>query len=140
MAADPEGSAELKAFKCYYNNMKLYLNPSTMEGKFISVGLINGSIIGGGGAVFLPDHMKMEMMLKEVRDSIALNGPKNFGLLVQALKSVPSYRNLASQLYSKGLTVVARALYIIIYALEKHAELLDKLNISTIDVNTAEGL
>ena len=102
MAADPECAAELGAFDCYYNNMKLYLNPSTMQGKFISAGLVNGSIIGGGG-VFLPDHMKMEMMLTEVRNSIALNGPKNFDLLVQALNNVPNYQNLAGQLNSKRL-------------------------------------
>ena len=101
MAGETDHTAELEAFDCYYNNMKLYLNPSTMQGKFISAGLVDGSIIGGGGAVFLPDHMKMETMLKEVRGSIALNGPKNFGLLVQALSSVPAYRNLAGQLYSK---------------------------------------
>ena len=101
MADDPEYTAELGAFDCYYNNMKLYLNPSTMQGKFISVGLVNGNIIGGGASVFLPDHVKMETMLSEVRSSIALNGPKNFGLLVQALNSVPSYQNLAGQLYSK---------------------------------------
>ena len=100
MAADPEYTAELGAFDCYYNNMKLYLNPSTMQGKFISSGLVDGSIIGGG-AVFLPDHMKMEMMLTQVRSSIALNGPKSFDLLVQALNNVPNYRNLAGQLNSK---------------------------------------
>ena len=96
-------AAELGAFDCYYNNMKLYLNPSNMQAKFISVGLVDGSIIGGGGAVFLPDHMKMEAMLKEVRNSIQLNGPENFGRLVRALNSVPAYQNLASQLYSKLL-------------------------------------
>ena len=101
MAAGTDHPVELEAFDCYYNNMKLYLNPSTIQGKFISYGLVDGSIIGGGGAVFLPDHMKMETMLVEVRKNIALNGPKNFGLLVQALSSVPTYRNLAGQLYSK---------------------------------------
>ena len=99
MAGETDRTAELEAFDCYYNNMKLYLNPSAMQGKFISAGLVDGSIIGGG--VFLPDHMKMETMLKDVRSSIALNGPKNFGLLVQVLNSVPAYRNLAGQLYSK---------------------------------------
>ncbi len=94
-------AAELGAFDCYYNNMKLYLNPATMQGKFMAVGLVDGSIIGGGGAVFLPDHMKMEEMLKQVRDSIVLNGPENFGRLVKALNSVAAYQNLASQLYSK---------------------------------------
>ena len=99
MAANLEYTAELEAFDCYYDNMKLYLNPSTMQGKFISAGLVDGSTIGGG--VFLPDHVKMETMLTQVRKNIGLNGPQNFGLLVQALNSVPSYRNLASQLYSK---------------------------------------
>ena len=101
MAADLEYTAELGAFDCYYNDMKLYLNPSTMQEKFMSVGLVDGSIIGGGEAVFLPDHVKIETMLSEVRSSIALNGPKNFGLLVKALYSVPSYQNLARQLLSK---------------------------------------
>ena len=94
-------TAELGAFDCYYNNMKLYLNPATMQGKFMAVGLVDGSMIGGGGAVFLPDHIKMEMMLKQVRSSIAINGPENFGRLVKALNSVAAYQNLASQLYSK---------------------------------------
>jgi len=93
--------AELGAFDCYYNNMKLYLNPSTMQGKFVSIGLVDGSVISGGPAVFLPDHIKMENMLKIVRDNIALNGPKNLGLLIQALRSVPAYQNLASELNSK---------------------------------------
>ena len=94
---------ELRAFDCYYENMKMYLNPSTMQSKFISVGLIDGGIIGGGWAVFQPDHMKMEIMLREVRNSIALNGAKSFGLLIQVLRSVPAYQSLASEINSKSL-------------------------------------
>lgn len=101
--ANHEISAELQAFDCYSGNMTLYLNPSTMQGKFISLGLVDGSIIGGGGAVFLPDHMKMESMLKEVRSRIAINGPKYLGLLMQALRSVTAYQNLANEINSKSL-------------------------------------
>ena len=96
-------AAELGAFDFYYNSMKLCLNPSNMQEKFISIGLVDGSIIGGGGVVFQPDHIKMEAMLKEVRSSIQLNGPENFVRLVRALNSVPAQQNLASQLYSKLL-------------------------------------
>ena len=94
-------AAELTAFDSYLNSMQLYLNPTTMQGKFIALGLVDGATIGGGAAVFLPDHVKMETMLKQVRNHIVLNGPQNFGLLIRALNSVPAYQNLANEIYSK---------------------------------------
>ena len=98
MAVETDHHADLRAFDFYYDKMKQHLDPSTMQGKFLSVGLINGNNISGGGATFLPNNLKMEMMLAEVRSSIVLNGPKNFDLLVQALGKVPIYGNLAREL------------------------------------------
>ena len=131
-------AAKLGAFDCYYNVMKQYLNPSSMQEKFISVGLVDGSIIGGGEVVFQPDHIKMEAMLKEVRNSIQLNGPENFGRLVRALNSVPAHQNLASQLYIVSYCINWTKRYQCY--LEKHSELKNKPTKLVNDKNTAKGL
>jgi len=95
--------AELETFDFYFEKMKLHLDPSTMQCKFMTVGLVDGSVIGGGASIFQPNQIKMENMLKIVRDNIALNGPKFFGLLIKALHSVPAYQNLANEMNSKSL-------------------------------------
>ena len=101
MAVEKKHAAELGAFDFYYYNMKMYLNPAIMQGRFISAGLVDGGIIGGGGAMYQQDHEKMATALAEVRRSIALNGRKSFVLLVQVLNSVSTYKILASQLHGK---------------------------------------
>lgn len=128
--------AELGAFDNYYYNMQMYLNPSTMQAKFISVGLIDGS---GGGGVFLPDHIKMENMLQQVRNSIALNGPKYFGLLIQALRSVPAYQNLATEINSKSIPGSLVIQHMFSYHLGKYMELKSQKYQTDIDKNIAKG-
>ena len=96
-------ATELRAFDCYMNKMTLYFNPSIMLGKLIAAGLVDGSVMGGGAAVFLPDNLKMQNMLNHVRNNIALNGPKSFELLIEAIKSVTAYRSLAGEMASKYL-------------------------------------
>lgn len=135
--AEDKYPAELGAFNYYFNNMKLYLNPSTMQGKLISLGLVDGSIIGGGAAVFLPDHIKMETMLIEVRRNIAVNGPKSFGLLIKAINSVGAYRNLAGEIASKCLKNDSRTDIKTTCVVEKYQELKDELLADT--KNTGGG-
>ena len=74
-----------------------------MLGKLIAAGLVDGSVMGGGAAVFLPDHLKMENILSHIRKDIALNGPKSFELLIEAIKSVTAYRSLPGEMTSKYL-------------------------------------
>jgi len=103
-AADPERYfAELGAFDYFYNNMKLYVSPSLIQGQFIKEGLVNAATTMGGMAVFLPDHAKMEEMLKQVRGNIALNGPISFGKLFRVFNSIPAYQKLAAELNSESM-------------------------------------
>jgi len=105
-AANPEQYfAELGAFDYFYNNMKLYVNPTSVQGRFIKEGLVNAETTMGGMAVFLPDHTKMETMLTGVRANIALNGPLSFGKLLRVFNSIPTYEKLANEMNSKSLTV-----------------------------------
>ena len=101
-AANPDPYfAELGAFDYFYNNMKLYVNPASVQGRFIKEGLVNAATTMGGIAVFLPDHAKMETMLTDVRGNIALNGPLSFGKLLRVFNSISTYEKLASEMNSK---------------------------------------
>ena len=91
-------SAELGAFDYYYNTMKQNLNYSQVGAMFVSTNLVSGSLIEGGGAVFLPDKIRMEPLLANIRNSIAINGQASFIKLVNALRSIATYSKLANNL------------------------------------------
>ena len=92
----------LQVFDLYYNTMMQCLDHSTVQPMFISGGLVSGSTLDGGPAIFLPDTtVKMPQLLKHVRNSIKLNGPASFIKLVQLLKSNTTYCNLANDMESK---------------------------------------
>jgi len=97
---DPEKSPELEAFDAFLNTMTLYVNPTVVQGKFIAAGLVDGSTVGGGMAVFLPDHAKMEAMLNQIRKNISIHGVKSFGQLVRVFNGIRTYEKLAMQLNS----------------------------------------
>lgn len=92
--------AELGAFDYYFDTMKEHLDASTMKGKFIKAGLMDGSVIGKGGELFLPNDIQMEGILGHVRSNIGLNGPASFEKLVEVLRS-NNYQELANGLEGK---------------------------------------
>ena len=96
----PDRSPELEAFDAFSDTMTLYVNPTVVQGKFIAAGLVDGSIVGGGMSLFMPDHAKMEIMLKQVRGNIKINGVKSFGQLVRVFNGIRTYEKLAMQLHS----------------------------------------
>jgi len=96
----PERSPELEAFDAFSDTMTLYVNPTVVQGKFIAAGLVDGSVVGGGMSLFMPDHAKMEIMLKQVRGNIKINGVKSFGQLVRVFNGIRTYEKLAMQLNS----------------------------------------
>lgn len=103
-AANPEPYfAEIGAFDYFYNNMKLYVNPTSVQGRFIKEGLVSAATTMGGMAVFLPDHAKMEAMLTEIRANIALNGPLSFGKLLRVFNCISTYEKLANEMNSESL-------------------------------------
>ena len=94
--------AELGAFDYFCNNMRLYVNPQLVQGRFIREGLIKAEANWGGMAVFLPDHAKMDAMLADIRANIALNGPLYFGKLLVVFKSISTYEKLAKDINSES--------------------------------------
>ncbi|XP_065909069.1 probable serine/threonine-protein kinase irlA [Dysidea avara] len=98
-----ETSPELEAFDAFSDTMTLYVNPTVVQGKFIAAGLVDGSVVGGGLSLFMPDHAKMEIMLKQVRSNIKINGVKSFGQLVRVFNGIRTYEKLAMQLNNKYL-------------------------------------
>ena len=123
-AADPERYfAELGAFDYFYDYMRLQVSPSLVQGQFIKERLVSADGIGGM-AIFLPDHAKMEEMLKQVKGSIVLNGPISFGKLCRVFNSIPLYQKLATDLNSKSMVYTELAGYPCV--LEKQMELKNK--------------
>lgn len=97
--------AELEAFDFYLSKMTSYLDSSTMQGKLVSYSVVDGKVLSQTGP-FLPNQMNMEILLKEVRSNIGLNGPQCMNQLIQALNSERTYQNLANQLSGKSPTSV----------------------------------
>lgn len=103
MASDSQYAAELGAFDFYYNQMLKHLTERKIQGSFVSNALVSGNIgsqLGGHG------WQKMETMLSEIRNNIALNGPSVFDRLIKALGEESQYSNLANCLSSESLKML----------------------------------
>ena len=126
---------ELQVFDQYYNTMMQHLDHSTVQGMFISGGLVSGSTLDGGAAVFLPGTIKMQQLLQDVRNSIVLNGPKSFRKMINLLRSNTTYCNLANNMEGKIKTKFV--LFKFFVTIGKCAELKQKQNGD--DRSTAAG-
>ena len=90
--------AALKAFNAYRPQLQA-LDAFEVGKQLINYRLMSRK--GGthsGEAIFLPNELKMSLILPEIERNISLNGPKVLLLLVSALSEIPSCVELSSQL------------------------------------------
>ena len=89
--------ASLRAFDHHYKHMTL-VNPKYVKDKFVSQGFFPNGDPFTGNAMFLPNHVKMEGMLKMIRDCIVLNGDDVFNQLIEVFHSEAMYSALGDAL------------------------------------------
>ena len=95
--------AALRAFNAYRPQLHA-LNAVEVGEKLIAYGLMSAK--GGthdGDAVFLPNEVKMNLILPEIEQRISLGGQEAFFKFITALSEVPSGNELSTQL--KGVYV-----------------------------------
>ena len=63
--------------------------------KCVGYGVIPETSPITGASVFLPDHLKMDIVLPLIRENIVLNGKSVFLLMVKVLDSMGDYQELA---------------------------------------------
>ena len=90
--------AALKTFDEYYSLIHRYVDVTMVTSKCVGYGVIPERSPITGASVFLPDMMKMEMVLPLIRKNIALNGVKVFFRLVKVFQSMGYYTELAKHL------------------------------------------
>ena len=81
-----EFSAELRAFDIVYNDMVHFSTPSSVRPLLVNHRLIDPSV--DQGMRFLLPHESMEIMLRDVRNCIALDGTNSLKNLVGAFAAV----------------------------------------------------
>ena len=91
--------AAVKAFDEYISVMQDYVDPFVFIPKCISCELLERDVSAfGGTALFLTNKLKMETVLKEIRNNISLNGVKKLRDLIELFHSEPIYNELANHL------------------------------------------
>ena len=95
--------AALRAFNAYRPQLRA-LDAVEVSIRLIAYGLMSAK--GGthdGDAVFLPNEVKMNLILPEIEQKISLGGQEAFFKFITALSEVPSGNELSTQL--KGVYV-----------------------------------
>ena len=94
---DPiDTQAALEAFDEYYDLTRDYVEVEMFTSKCVGYGVIPETSPITGASLFLPDHLKMDIVLPLIRNNIALNGKSIFHLMTRVLDSMGDYRQLAS--------------------------------------------
>jgi len=81
----------------------MMVDPEHVKSKFIEYGFFPDGDPLAGGAAFLPNSKKMEIMLNDIRKCIAINGEKYFCNLVAIFRSHKMYDTLGEKLLGKQL-------------------------------------
>lgn len=98
---DPlDTEAALSTFDEYYNFIHDYVEIEMFTSKCVGYGVIHETSPITGASVFLPDNLKMNIVLPLIRRNIGLNGKSVFLLMVKVLNSMGNYRPLAKALES----------------------------------------
>ena len=106
-------NAALKTFDEYYSMIHEYVDVTMMTSKCVGYGVIPERSPITGASLFLPDMMKMEMVLPLIRKNIALNGVKVFFKFVKVFQSMGYYTALATHL--EGIVCVYLLVYFLMY-------------------------
>ena len=95
---DPiDTEAALAAFDEYSDLTREYVevNITMFTSKCVGYGVIPETSPITGASIFLPDSLKMDIVLPLIRNNIALNGKTIFHLMTRVLDSMGDYRQLA---------------------------------------------
>ena len=103
MCIGQERNPALRAFDHHYKHMKM-VNPRYVKDKFVSQHFFTNGDPYADNAAYLPNHVKMEGMLKMIRNSIALNGDFVFVHLIEVFHSIAMYAALGDKLI--GMTIM----------------------------------
>jgi len=93
-------SPSLDAFDQYYDLLML-VNPKRVKYKLISQGFFPNGDPFADEATYLPNHTKMEIILKEIRRCIGLTGEEMLHDFVTVLLSDSMYADLGGKLLGK---------------------------------------
>ena len=102
MFIEQEKEPSLRAFDHHYNLMML-VNPRYVKDKFVALDFFPNGDPYTDNATFLPNEVKMEGMLKTIRNSIAINGDYVFIQLIEVFHSEVMYAALGDKLI--GMTI-----------------------------------
>lgn len=97
MFIEQEKGPSLRAFDCHYDLMML-VNPRYVKDKFVAQDFFPNGDPYADNATFLPNEVKMEGMLKTIRNSIAVNGDYVFIQLIEVFHSEVMYAALGDKL------------------------------------------
>ena len=91
--------AALAAFDEYCDLMHNHVEVEVemFTSKCVGYGVIPETSPITGASVFLPDYLKMDIVLPLIRKNIGLNGKSIFLLMTRVLESMGEYRQLATE-------------------------------------------
>jgi len=106
---DPtDTQAALETFDKYHHYIHDNVEVGMFTSKCVGYGVIPETSPITGASVFLPDYLKMDIVLPLIRNNIALNGKSVFIMMIKVFESMGDYRELATQLSS----MYARLLFV----------------------------
>lgn len=102
---DPiDTQAALETFDEYYDLLHDYVEIGMFTSKCVGYGVIPETSPITGASVFLPDYLKMDIVLPLIRNNIGLNGKSVLLLMAKVLDSMGDYRQLAAAYESTYVT------------------------------------
>lgn len=98
-------AAVMMAFDEYSSLFQKCIDPFVFIPKCVSYGILSGddAAIVGGGAVFLTNEIKMDLILSELRNTVFHRGIEVFKKILHVFRTEPIYVELADHIESKAL-------------------------------------
>ena len=119
MKPTDDTAAALMAFDEHFSVFLSCVDPFVFISKCVSNEILSADVaIVGGGAVFLTNKIKMELIMSELRNTIFHRGIEAFKKILRVFRTEPIYVELADHIESKHYDVHAYAddcTYIIMY-------------------------
>ena len=98
----------MATFDEYSSLLQKSINPFVFIPKCISYGILRGDVTAtvGGGAIFLTNQQKMEIVIQELRNIVFERGIKVFKKILYVLRTEPIYVQVANHIESKHIVPV----------------------------------
>ena len=92
----------MATFDEYSSLLQESINPFVFIPKCISYGILRGDVTAsvGGGATFLTNQMKMEIVVRELRNIVFERGIEVFKKILYVLRTEPIYVEVADHIES----------------------------------------